>query len=222
MKTTISAGHKRSDELFGLVLAAGESSRMGTEKQLLTYRGRTFIERAVDGFIHAGIKCVAVVLGHKYELMAAHLKNSYPPEVLARSDSELILVENASYKLGQFSSIRRGISAICEKKSVDFYAGFMIQLIDRPTVEPETFKKLKEKFSDSSKNIVIPSFEMRRGHPVCISTKYVEKILELADTSSLREIIKNNGEDIAYLNICDAGIIQNIDTPDEYEKIKGA
>lgn len=222
MKKIISAGHKGTSELFGLILAAGESSRMGTEKQLLTYRGRTFIERAMDGFIHAGIKKIVVVLGHKYELMKSHLENSYPKHLLDLEDTELIFAENDSYKLGQFSSIRRGISAICEKKSVDFYAGFMIQLIDRATVEPETFKNLKEEFLKSQKGILIPSFEMRRGHPVCISSKYIEKILELADTSSLREIINNNREDIAYLNVCDPGIVLNIDTPGEYEKIKGA
>jgi len=222
MNKTTAASDKRPAELFGLVLAAGESSRMGTEKQLLTYRGRTFMERAVDGFIHAGVKNIVIVLGHKYELMESHLKKSYPRSFLALSGSEITFALNASYKLGQFSSIRRGISAIYEKKSVDFYAGFMIQLIDRPTVEPETFKKLKEEFLNSSKNIVIPSFEMRRGHPVCISSAYIEKILELSDNSSLREIINNNGEDIAYLNVCDPGIVLNIDTPGEYEKIKGA
>ncbi|HNY10197.1 MAG TPA: nucleotidyltransferase family protein [Candidatus Wallbacteria bacterium] len=222
MNKIIASAYKRPDELFGLVLAAGESSRMGTEKQLLTYRGRTFIERAIDGFIHAGIKSIAVVLGHKYELMKSRLKTSYPPAILTMSDTEIIFAENASYKLGQFSSIRRGISAVCEKKSVDFYSGFMIQLIDRPTVEPETFKKLKEEFLNSPKSIVIPSFEMHRGHPVCISSAYIGKILELADTSSLREIINSNNEDIAYLNVCDPGIILNIDTPGEYEKIKGA
>jgi molybdenum cofactor cytidylyltransferase len=208
--------------LFGLLLAAGESSRMGTEKQLLTYRGRSFIELAMDGFIYAGIQTIVIVLGHKFDLMKSHIETSKFNATKGQAPPEIIFAENTAYMEGQFSSIRCGLKAILAKKSIDFFAGFMIQLIDRPLVANDTFKSLKESFLNSGTGISIPSYDMHRGHPVCISSKYVGRILDLSNASSLRQIINDNNEDITYLNVLDPGIISNIDTPGEYEKVKGA
>ncbi|MEZ7891265.1 MAG: nucleotidyltransferase family protein [Candidatus Wallbacteria bacterium] len=213
--------NRSATEIFGILLAAGESSRMGKMKQLLDYKGRSFTYNALDGFIHAGIKTIIVVLGHEYDLMKRHINEYRPPECLKPHNYEIITARNEIYKAGQFSSIKCGISTFLQKKSIDFYAGFMLQLIDRPLVTLETFKAVKDGFDTDRGRIVIPSYNMRRGHPACFPKKVMGDVLKLdANTGSLKDILNSNSSIITHINVHDEGIIRNIDTIEEYEKIK--
>ncbi len=194
---------------------------MGTPKQLLSYGGVSFLNRAIEGFIRAGADDIVVVCGYMFERMKEHILNSNysisPKELMDR----LIIVENAGYKSGQLSSIKAGLNAFTRKKAVDFYRGFMIQLIDRPLVRYDTFVKLKETFVSGSQPILIPSYQMKRGHPACFSSEFIGRIVSLGENASLKDILSSYESGINYLTVDDAGIIENIDTPLEYEKIKG-
>lgn len=209
------------NRFFSLVLAAGESSRMGTPKQLLDYGGDSFLKRAIEGFIRSKADDIIVVCGYMFERMKQHILDSNysisKNELLKR----LIIVENAGYKDGQLSSIKAGLNAFIQKKAIDFYRGFMIQLIDRPLVRYETFIKLKERFVSSAQPILLPSYQMKRGHPACFSSVFISRILSLGRNASLKDILSSYESGIDYLNVDDAGIITNVDTPLEYEKIKG-
>jgi len=209
------------NRFFSLVLAAGESSRMGTPKQLLDYGGDSFLKRAIEGFIRSKADDIIVVCGYMFERMKQHILDSNysisKNELLKR----LIIVENAGYKDGQLSSIKAGLNAFIQKKAIDFYRGFMIQLIDRPLVRYETFIKLKERFVSSAQPILLPSYQMKRGHPACFSSVFINRILSLGKNASLKDILSSYESGIDYLNVDDAGIITNVDTPLEYEKIKG-
>lgn len=207
--------------MFGIVLAAGESSRMGEPKQLLTYGGSSFLFRAIEGMLRAGIDDVVAVCGYRFEDMKRHIMESRfsaPADEIAR---RLTVAENPDYKKGQLSSIKAGLAALAQKKAIDFYRGFMIQLIDRPLVRYETFKKLKEAFIESGSLILLPSYEMKRGHPACFSAELAPRVMALGAGESLRTVLTENEKEIRYLDVGDAGVIANIDTPLEYEKIKG-
>jgi CTP:molybdopterin cytidylyltransferase MocA len=208
-------------KIFSLVLAAGESSRMGTPKQLMAYGGDSFLKRAIEGFIRAGADDIIVVCGYMFERMKEHILNSNYSIPKNELLDRLIIVENAGYKSGQLSSIKAGLNAFTRKKAVDFYRGFMIQLIDRPLVRYETFIKLKETFASGAQPILIPSYQMKRGHPACFSSVFISRILSLGGNASLKDILNSHESCINYLNVDDAGIITNVDTPLEYEKIKG-
>jgi molybdenum cofactor cytidylyltransferase len=209
-------------KIFALVLAAGESSRMGEPKQFLTYGGASFLTRAIEGFIRAGVDDIVVVCGYKFESMKEHILGSRYSIAAGELLKRLTIVENPDYSKGQLSSIKAGLEAFGRKKAIDFYKGFMIQLIDRPLVRYDTFKQLKERFAaDDACAILLPSYEMKRGHPACFSSKFIGGILGLGGGESLKTILAENEKDIRYLEVDDAGIITNVDTPLEYEKIKG-
>ncbi len=212
---------ENENKIFSLVLAAGESSRMGTPKQLLEYGGDSFLKRAIEGFIRAGADDIVVVCGYMFERMKDHIFNSNYSISKKELMDRLIIVENADYKSGQLSSIKAGLNAFTRKKAVDFYRGFMIQLIDRPLVRYDTFIKLKETFVSGAQPILIPSYQMKRGHPACFSSEFIGCITALGENASLKDILSSYESGINYLTVDDAGIIVNIDTPLEYEKIKG-
>lgn len=208
-------------KMFGLLLAAGESSRMGTPKQLLEAGGRTFVQRAIDGFLAADFETIVVVLGHKFMEIKSHIVNSEYSIEQAKVMERILFAENAGYKNGQFSSIKAGIGLISEKKAVDFYRGFMIQLIDRPLVMPETFRALKNSFLAGGSEILIPSYKMKRGHPACFASGFMDEIMAMDIGASLKDILKKHESLINYLNVNDPGVVINVDTPGEYEKLRG-
>ncbi len=214
-------GVKTRKKIFAIVLAAGESRRMGAPKQLLTVCGVSFLRRAIEGFIYAGIDDIFIVCGSHFEIIKTHILDSNYSIVKSEFLKRVYIVENECYKDGQLSSIKAGLKAFSEKKQVDFYKGFMIQLIDRPLVRYNTFKKLKELFEINDSQILLPSYKMRRGHPACFSIELAEKIKAIGADGSLKDILAANPDAIRYLPVDDAGIITNIDTPSEYEKIKG-
>ncbi len=212
---------KNSLKLFALVLAAGESSRMGTPKQLLEYGGVSFLCRAIEGFVHAGIDDIVVVCGHEFDRMKEHVMNASYSISGEEIKNRVLIARNPDYKKGQLSSIKAGLKAFGQKKAVDFYMGFMIQLIDRPLVRYETFKNLKDRFIKNDCSILLPSYNLKRGHPACFSTEFAGEILSLGDDDSLKTILKRHESRIKYLETDDEGILKNIDTPLEFEKIKG-
>jgi len=210
-----------SSRIFALVLAAGESSRMGTPKQLLEYCGVSFLCRAIEGFIHAGVDDIVVVCGHEFDIMKEHILNSKYSISADEFTKKVLIARNPDYKKGQLSSIKAGLKAFGQKKAVDFYLGFMIQLIDRPLVRYETFKNLKDRFIKNDCPILLPSYNLKRGHPACFSSEFAGEILSLGDDDSLKSILKRHENRIKYLETDDEGILKNIDTPLEFEKIKG-
>lgn len=209
-------------KVFGLLLAAGESSRMGTEKQLLTISGRSFVQIAVDGLLAAGADPIVVVLGHCYDGILGHLKSTdfgFPPREF---DRRILIARNADYKKGQLSSIKCGLSLFLQKNQIDFFRGFMLQLIDRPMVGRGTFTKLLQSFTGCDEDIMVPSFAGRRGHPACFSSRLIGEILGLGEQGTLRDIISRHENGLRHVEVEDPGITVNVDTPEDYEKIKGA
>jgi len=211
-----------NNKVFGLLLAAGESTRMGTEKQLLTVAGRSFINRAIDGFLVSGADPIIIVLGHSFEKILEHIMTSDFGMPRADFEKRVIIARNEEYKKGQLSSIKCGLSLFLNKNQIDFFRGFMIQLIDRPMVGPRTFTTILQSFASDGAQILIPSFKNRRGHPACFSAGLIEEIVCLGEDATLRDIINRHEKDVRHIAVDDPGIIQNIDTPEEYDKIKGA
>ena len=144
--------------ISAIVLAAGESSRMGRPKALLEWRGRPFLEHVCDALRRAGVEDRVVVLGRaSREVLAAWTPSG-----------EKVAV-NPHPEHGQLSSLREGLREAAESAE-----GFMICLADQPTVQPETYRKIMDFWAGAKDAVVIPrafraaDSRMKRGHPIII------------------------------------------------------
>ena len=137
-------------QLEGIILAAGESRRMGYPKPLLKIGGQTFIERIVESML-AVVPRVVIVLGAHSDRVRAAIPR----------DARITIVENPNYSRGQLSSLKVGLSAIQQ-----YSTGAMVHLGDHPVVRVETFQAMVDSYNQTGKPIVIARHDGHRGHPV--------------------------------------------------------
>jgi molybdenum cofactor cytidylyltransferase len=190
--------------IAGLILAAGESSRMGKDKALLAHRGRTFIETILATLRQSGISRIAVVLGHHAEEIrhATHLE-----------DAEVVV--NKDYALGQTSSLQAGLRALM---SPDLEA-VLLCLVDHPAVSAETIGKLAAEFRESSSAVVVPTFQNQRGHPVLIARGLFDELINLGPEKGANSIIRKYLGETRLVEVADPGILLDIDDPDAYRRL---
>ena len=183
----------------GLILAAGESKRMGSPKALLDFRGETFLDRLI-GVFSQFCAPVVVVVGHDAARIRTGVKNS----------ARVVFTENTDYQLGQFSSMQCGLRAIPE--SID---GVLFTLVDHPAVRPSTVQALL----DDPGLLAIPSFQGRRGHPIYLHRNLISEFLALPADSQAKLVVNRHLADIRYAEVDDPGILSDIDDPAAYRRL---
>lgn len=189
--------------IFALVLAAGESRRMGRPKAFLTVEGTTFIERIVRALSRTKVGGIMVVLGHNAAQMAKQIEH-LPVEA----------VVNADYGLGQLSSLKAGIRAL-EGRDVD---GILVHLVDHPFIDPALVDRMIDEFYRSGKLIVVPRHGDRRGHPVLFSKQLFAELLGAPVDQGAKPIVHAHRQDSLEIETDEAGVLIDIDTPEEYRK----
>jgi molybdenum cofactor cytidylyltransferase len=201
----------RSPSFCGVILAAGESSRMGRDKALLPWppgaAGRgTFLSATIE-LLQAPSDMVIVVAGKNAD--------SLRPTVYAAAG---YLVENRHPELGQFSSLQVGLQEVLNHGR----DAAIIALVDRPPAQPATLARLCEEFSDaydSGKWAVVPEHGGRHGHPILIGREMIEAFLRAPATSNAREVEHEAQSRIVYVSVDDANVVANINTPEDYERL---
>jgi molybdenum cofactor cytidylyltransferase len=189
----------------GLILAAGESSRMGRDKALLTYRGRTFLETIMQMLRTAGLERTVVVLGY------------HADEIQRAVDLRGIqVVINPNYPQGQTSSLQTGLRAL-EKEEPE---AVILCLVDHPAVSAEVVKQLLANFHQSGAPVVIPTFEGQRGHPVLISRQLFPELLSLAPGAGANTVIREYRDATQFVEVEDRGILLDVDDPETYERLR--
>jgi molybdenum cofactor cytidylyltransferase len=191
--------------IAGLILAAGESSRMGRDKALLEYRGRSFLQTAVATLKSAGIASIVVVLGHHAEEIR---------RALILKDVQIVVNEN--YSLGQTSSLQAGLCALANQ-NVD---AVILWLVDHPAIQAETVKKLAAEFQNSKPPVIIPRYQGERGHPVLISRALFDELLDLTPQDGANTVIRKHRNEAVLVDVDDPGIGQDIDDPDSYQGLR--
>lgn len=190
--------------IAGLILAAGESARMGQDKALLAYRGRTFLETIVATLREAGVEKIAAVLGHHADEIrrAVNLKAA-----------EVVVNEN--YARGQTSSLQAGLRALAcsELEAV------VLCLVDHPAVNSGTIQKLITNFRESSAPVVIPTFQTQRGHPVLIASWLFDELLRLGPDVGANGVMRKYREATRFVEVNDAGILLDIDDLKTYREL---
>jgi len=201
----------RSVSFCGVILAAGESSRMGRDKALLpwppdsaaTAFGETFLSAAIRLFAPF-VDIVLVVAGKNADQLA--------PIVYAQGAS---LVVNPDPARGQFSSLQVGLHEVLNRGR----DAAMITLVDRPPVKVETLQYLIEQFEQGARNAlwaVVPEYQGKHGHPILAGREMIEAFLRAPATSNAREIEHAHQDKIAYVPVDDPFVASNVDTPDQY------
>jgi molybdenum cofactor cytidylyltransferase len=189
--------------LAGIVLAAGESRRMGQPKQLLPFGERTILERVVDTLLAAGVGEVVVVLGHLAERVRAVL-----------GDRPVRAVINESYRQGMLSSIKYGVGAVGTE-----YDALLIALGDQPHIECAVVREVMRAYRAGNAGIVIPRYGEKKGHPIIISLqKYREAIVNLPEDVGLNALMQEHADDVRLLDVATEDIIRDIDVPDDYTR----
>jgi molybdenum cofactor cytidylyltransferase len=178
----------------GVILAAGSSFRAGTFKPGLLIGGRPMIARCIEGMYDTCSRII-VVGGHEFGRLRALV------EVIDRVEC----VENISYRKGMFTSVKAGMSRVRGERC------FLIPA-DIPLVPPHVYRQLLASEAD----VVVPSYQGRNGHPVCLSGAVIPRILRAPDESSLRDVLRSIG--MRSVEVDAEEILIDIDTPEDYEK----
>lgn len=191
--------------IAGLILAAGESSRMGRDKALLDFRGLSFLETAAATLRSAGVEPIVVVLGHR----AQEIRRA------TRLEGVQVVV-NERYSLGQTSSLQAGLRVLGDSE----IEAVVLWLVDHPAVSAETVAKLVTEFRKSNAPVVIPQYRGERGHPVMISRVLFEELLRLAPGEAANTTIRKHRDETTWIDVDDPGVRLDIDDPEEYRNLK--
>jgi len=207
----------RAPSLCGVILAAGESTRMGTDKALLPWppvpagqppRG-TFLSAAIESL--GAVSEMVIVVGGKNA-------NRIAPFVYAAGAS---LAENQQPERGQFSSLQIGLHEVLNHGR----DAAVVTLVDRPPANPKTISHLCQAFTaalDASKWAVIPEIQGRHGHPIILGREMIEVFLKAPATASARDLEHQYVEHMAYVPVNDPAIAVNVNTPEEYALVSAA
>ena len=186
-----------------IILAAGESRRMGQPKQLLPFGDKTMLDCVIDAFQPPRVDQIIVVLGHKAEEIARKLGTA----------PQLRIVKNQHYKQGMFTSVQAGLRALPKQATL-----VMIALCDQPRLQRETVEKLIGEFEKKGHKILIPMYEGRQGHPLLFRAEYAKEILALDDSLTLKHFLAAHATETARLPVADEGVLIDIDDRADYER----
>lgn len=192
--------------ISGILLAAGESTRMGDLKQLLLFKEHPLVEYILLEFLNSNLNEVILVLGHEYQ----KILNS-----LAASSFKLKITLNRQFEKGLSSSIITGLNSInSQSQAVMLALGDIL-------VNENLINKLLEnyKINFPQKEILVPYFKRKRGHPVIFSKKYFSLLKKIKGDQGAKIILKKHPRDILKINIDSANISNDLDTPRDYQKL---
>lgn len=195
-----------SPSFAGVILAAGASSRMGRDKALLPWHDGTFLSAAIRA-LQPTTELVIVVAGAN----AAELT----PIVNAHA---AFIVVNPEPQRGQFSSWQLGLQEVLNRGR----DAAIVTLVDRPAADRQTIQQLKAAFasSDDQTWAVVPEYGGRHGHPIVIGREMIEAFLRAPATSTARDVEHARQVHIRYLPVTDPLVVANVDTPEDFERLR--
>jgi molybdenum cofactor cytidylyltransferase len=188
----------RTTAFCGVILAAGESSRMGRDKALLPWPPQPTGSAAGDTFLCAAIR---LFFSHVDVVLVVVGKNeaALSPVVYANGAS---LVVNPDPARGQFSSLQVGLREVLNRGR----DAAMVTLVDRPPVRAKTLA-------------AIPEYQGKHGHPILAGREMLEAFLRAPETSSARDVEHAHPTEIEYVPVDDPLVAVNVDTPEQYASL---
>ncbi len=211
--------------IAALLLAAGESTRMGDLKALLTWHDRPLIEHQISALASAGVSRTFLVLGHQSKKLKSLLEGR--PEIQC--------VYNPDYKQGKTTSIKAGLHAL-KASSIPPAAGeqgeavrlpqeesILILNVDQPR-SADTIRRVMELHcrADSAKRtclITIPTYGGKGGHPIILSLSLMDELLDISeDTLGVKDVVRRHVKETQRVEIDSPEILLDLNTPQDYRK----
>ena len=181
--------------IAAIVLAAGQSRRMGSNNKLLTrVAGRTLLQHVISHLKQSTISEILVITGHQ----SGQLMDSI-------NDKEIQFIENEDFSLGISSSIKAGVSQLSE--TVD---AVLICPADMPCVTSNIINQLCATCCLENK-IIIPCYQGKRGNPLLWPRRFFDKLLNLSGDTGGKQILNDLAADIFKLEVENVGILLDID-----------
>jgi molybdenum cofactor cytidylyltransferase len=185
---------------WAIILAAGSSSRMGSQKLLLPYNNSTMIETVIDNVLRSSINKVMVVLGSDIDEITRTI-GKRPVEICINHEPEK----------GMLSSVMCGFKSIPEDANAA-----LVYLGDQPNISPAITNMILQAYNEDLHGIVIPVHNHRRGHPLLVDLKYRREIYKLDLEKGLRSLIHLFPDDVLEVEVDEPGILIDIDTRQDY------
>jgi molybdenum cofactor cytidylyltransferase len=189
-----------------VIPAAGMSTRMGQNKLLMSFKGKSLIAHAVDTLLASEVDEVVVVLGHEAEKVMEKLEGK-----------QVKFVQNPNYREGLSTSVRAGVSAVSPMAKA-----IMIYLADQPLLEARDVDRLIRAFAQArqlNKSIVVPFFHGQRGNPVILDTSYRDAILDVVGDVGCKRVIRRNPDRVFVVEMEADHVVRDVDRIEEFEKL---
>ena len=185
--------------ISAVILAAGKSVRMGQPKMLMPWGNTNVLGKVIETIQSAGIEDITLVTNSTIALQI----NSYKLPITLNDNGEML----ESIQLGlQGQKTQSEATLIC--------------LGDQPQIEEGSVRNVCKIFREKKSSIVVPSYQMRRGHPWLIAKELWNEVLQMRAPESMRDFLKAHKNAIFYVEYDSPSILQDIDTSADYLKYK--
>ena len=185
------------NHVAAILLAAGQSRRMGALKPLLPFGDKTVVASCIDYLREGGVENIVVVLGHRPDEIREHLKG-------------VTIAINPDPNSEMGASIAVGIQALPETANA-----VLIALVDHPAVPASTVSNLIDHWQNGAR-IVIPTWQNRGGHPVLVDLDFRHQLANLDQSGGLRSLFQTQPEDVKRLPVDSPFVARDMDTWDDY------
>ncbi|MGH2537152.1 MAG: selenium cofactor biosynthesis protein YqeC [Candidatus Promineifilaceae bacterium] len=193
--------------LTAVVLAAGQSRRMGATKQLLPWGATTVLGQTLRNLAAAGLTDVLVVSGHQADKVESE----------ARAAGARTLF-NPNYAAGEMlSSLQAALRALPVAT-----AAVLVAHADQPMLAPDTLERLLTAFRQGTGELIAPTFKGQRGNPVLFGRAFFAELLALPAGGAPRDVVRRHATELALVEVDDEAVLHDLDRPDEYARWRPA
>ena len=189
-----------------VVLAAGESRRMGRNKLLLPWGDTTVLGQTIANTLASGVAEVVVITGHEGEAVTRVADVVGVAGVVA-------IIWNEDYAKGMLSSVQTAV-----RSRPPAIEAILVILGDQPMVEPAVFDAILNAYAASPLGLVAPIYQGRRGNPVLIDRRHFAELLALPPEAAPRALLQRHPDDLLTVDVESAAILHDLDRPEDYER----
>ena len=187
---------------WAILLAAGESSRMGQLKALLPWRGQTLLEHQTAALLDGGAERVVVVLGHRADELRP----------LLEGNAGIVWTLNPDYRQGKTTSIRAGLSALDPAAVADI----LLLNVDQPRSAADVARILSVHRARGCA-FTVPTYQGKGGHPIVLSAALLPELRQISEeTQGIKAIVRRRPESVNRTPLDNPEILLDLNTPEQY------